>query len=313
MFISGALTGEWAEGMARMRRDALPRFDAQTGIYKISAEENTVIYRIDNFIGTSNDSANLPEGLPADGSWLLYTLTDSEDYKMTVGSSDGSAYAVKASRKLADWEMSLCDFIGFHESRGKNIVLSLSQQELDRARKQYGSSKYNDNFLRKNEPKILVHSTSYENWLSIEKDGCLKCWNLLKKEKSSWEAEPIGIKLGDPADFSDFIMFSGGGISGEIVVSSKESKKIVMDPHRPYKTGARLYFDAEKIAEDGLLIRDGIHLKVEKELPLSPYLIWCAVWDNAGLTERISTPKEFTEKSNAAFEKLFGFKVSSDF
>ena len=78
-----------------------------------------------------------------------------------------------------------------------------------------------------------------------------------------------------------------------------------MDRDMKYKTGVRLYFDIQKIAEDGLLIRDGIHLKVKDTLPLKPYLLWYAAWDKVGLSSKISTPKEFTEKSNLTFYELF--------
>lgn len=277
---------------------------------KILQRDFRMIYRIDNF---TEKSINPVTHLPFDDSWIVYCLTNSEDYNMLVGSGNSSLYTVKVSRKFSDWKMSICDFMQFHKSRNKNIILSVSQEDLKCAKEYYAEHKYNDNFLRENEPEVLVHSTTYENWLSIKKDRCLKSWNILKKEKLSWEEEPIGSRLGDPADFSDFIMFSSGGISGEIVVSSKQNKKIVMDQDKPYKTGVRLYFDIKKIAENGLLIRDGIHLKVADELPLDPYLIWCATWDKVGLTSSVSTPKEFAEKSNNVFNSLFGGNISSDF
>ena len=50
-----------------------------------------------------------------------------------------------------------------------------------------------------------------------------------------------------PTDFSDYIMF-GDGITGEIIVNSKQQGKIVMDENSEYLTGARLYFDAQKMA-----------------------------------------------------------------
>ncbi len=78
-----------------------------------------------------------------------------------------------------------------------------------------------------------------------------------------------------------------------------------MNVNAPYITGARLYFDARKIAEDGLLIRDGIHIKINEELPLYPYLLWVATYKNTGLKNRVSTPKEFTEKSNLKFWDMF--------
>ena len=47
----------------------------------------------------------------------------------------------------------------------------------------------------------------------------------------------------------------------------------MMNQDMAYNTGARLYFDNKKIAADGLLIRDGIHLQVMDRLPLEPYLL----------------------------------------
>ena len=59
-------------------------------------------------------------------------------------------------------------------------------------------------------------------------------------------SEPIGKLLGDPDEFQDYIMFSNGNVSGEIVVASKENHKISMDVNDPYITGARLYLMQEK-------------------------------------------------------------------
>ena len=50
------------------------------------------------------------------------------------------------------------------------------------------------------------------------------------------------------------------------------SNSLSADADAKYRTGARLYFDAEKMARDGLLIRDGFHIKVKDSLPLAPYL-----------------------------------------
>lgn len=127
------------------------------------------------------------------------------------------------------------------------------------------------------------------------------------------ETQPIGRLLGDPDDFSDYIMFSNGSISGEIVVLSKQMGRVTMNPNMKYHPGARLYFDARKIAEDGLLIRDGCHLKVKDKLPIAPYLIWAATWKSVGLINNLSTPKEFTELSNEIFNNLFHKKTITTF
>lgn len=269
-----------------------------------------MIYRIDQY---TESEINRLTGRVYDDSWILYCLTDSDDYQMIVGKDTSGIYTVKVSKNYNGWEMSVCDFLQFQELRHKNILLSICQEDLETARKLYKEHKYNDPFLRENEPDILIHSTTYENWKSIEKDRCLKSWNILNHEKLIWEDKPIGQELGDPLDFRNFIMFSSGSISGEIVVLSKQNNKIIMNQDMTYKTGARLYFDCKKIASDGLLIRDGIHLKVMDKLPLEPYLLWCATWNKVGLNSNISTPKEFTEKSNTMFNKLFKNSVSTTF
>ena len=77
-----------------------------------------------------------------------------------------------------------------------------------------------------------------------------------------------------------------------------------MDIDAEYKTGARLYFDAKKIAKDGLIVRDGAHIKVKDCLPLEPYLIWTATWDKVGLESQISTPRIFSTRADIVFENI---------
>lgn len=238
-----------------------------------------------------------------DYSWIVLILTDSEDYEKMCGSNNDCAYTMKISRsKCEDWKMAVGDFISFHEASGKNAILVMSEIELEAVKEYYVGHQYNESFLRKNEPSVLVHSTPMASWELIKCDKMLKSWNKLKAEKLVDEEEPIGIKLGDPIDFSDYIMF-GAGITGEIVVNSKQCGTIIMDANMEYLTGARLYFDAEKMAQDGLLVRDGCHLKVKDTLQLTPYLLWVATWDTIGLESQISTPKIFSEMSDSQFKK----------
>lgn len=260
-----------------------------------------VIYRTDCF----NESGINPfTNNEYDDSWVIFILTDSTDYKQTVGAKSSCAYTVKTSRVLCDnWRVSVGDFISFHEAVGKNIILVMTQKELEAVKSYYGNHKYNDAYLRENEPVILIHSTPMSNWLKIKDDCMLKSFNFLNSNKTDI-VHPIGRSLGDPADFSDYIMF-GTGITGELVVSSKQQGKIVMDPNAEYLTGARLYFDARKMAQDGLIIRDGCHIKVKDKLPLSPYLIWTATWENIGLPSPISTPSAFAELADEVFRSNF--------
>ncbi len=179
----------------------------------------------------------------------------------------------------------------------------LRNEELQEAKNRYAGHNYNEKALRDTEPKVLVHSTTLENYENIKRDGMLKSYNRL-----GIQGEPIGQKIGDPKDFSDYIMF-GGGVTGEIVVNSKQKGEIIMDIYAEYVPGARMYFDAQKIAAAGLLVRDGCHLKVKSELPLSPYLIFAATADSIGLGKATSTPLEFATKADAYFTSVYKLSV----
>ncbi len=262
-----------------------------------------MIYRLDTF---EEGRLNPFTGKVFDASWIVFILTDSKEYQQFVGTSKDCVYTVKTSRfQHADWKMAAGDFISFNQAQGKHIILVMSKLEMLEVEKHYTGHSYNEASLRDSEPSVLIHSTPMSNWLKIKKDGMLKSWNRLKQEDAVREIQPIGTQLGDPREFSDYIMF-GGGVTGEIVVHSKQQGKIIMNENATYVTGARLYFDAKKMAQDGLLIRDGCHLKVKDQLPLSPYLIWSATWNVLGLNEQVSTPRIFSSLADQRFHQLFG-------
>jgi len=236
--------------------------------------------------------------------WIRFSLTDSTDYSMFVNTED-HIFTLKVSRHYQQWDYSLFDFIGYEESYGKNMILDVSKEDYHLAKRSYGNHHYQDKYIRDYEPEILVHSTTWKSWEKIKLEQSLKSWNILKSENSDFETEPIGKQLGDPQNYCDYIMFSNGHVAGEVVVASKQHGHIEMNPQKEYQTGARLYFDMKKIAEDGLLVRDGAHLKVKHQLPLENYLIWVGTWENTGLSNQISTPLEFTIKANQIFNQLY--------
>ena len=258
-----------------------------------------MIYRIDRLV---ESNINPITGGSYDNSWIILMLTDSDKYQFICGSKNGCAYTIKVSRsKCDDWKMAVGDFVSFNEVNAKNIILVMTEAEYKAVKDYYEGHSYNEPFLRKDEPLVLVHSTPMNSWKQINQDGRLKSWNKLKADRAVEEDQPIGIQLGDPADFSDYIMF-GGGVTGEIVVNSKQQGKIVMDINAEYLTGARLYFDAKRMAQDGLLVRDGCHIKVKEALPLEPYLMFTATWENVGLESQVSTPKIFAKMADKAFK-----------
>ncbi len=260
-----------------------------------------MIYRMDNL---TENGINPVTGREYNSSWLIFQLSDSTEWHCHVGSREGSAYTIMVSRVIhKDWKMAAGDFIGYCGAGSLNGLLVISQSEYDEALQRYRGHSFCERKLRSYEPPVLIHSTPADAWEKIQRGGMLKCFNRLKAEHAAGEEEPIGAKLGDPPHFGDYIMF-GGGMGGEIVVSSKQQGKIIMDADAKYRTGARLYFDAEKMARDGLLIRDGFHVKVKDSLPLAPYLIWAATWDRVGLADPISTPKVFAAQADREFEKF---------
>ena len=223
---------------------------------------------------------------------------------MLCGSRNGCAYTLKISRRYSGWELAVGDFLDFYANGGKNVLAVLSEADLQAVRSIYGSHSCRDRCLRAGEPTVLVHSTNAAAWDSIQKDESLLSFNRLKARKNDLDKLPIGKQLGDLEEFSDYIMFgSGSAISGELVELSRQRGKILAVETAEYRTGVRLYFDARKIAEDGLLVRDGMHLKVKDQLELKPYLLFCATWDTVGLPSPIATPREFAEAANAHFER----------
>jgi len=261
-----------------------------------------MIYRVDVLPENRINSVTRQE---YDSSWIVFTLTCNVDNRAITGTGKEGVYFIRLSRCLNDdWQLSVGDFIGYCEANKLNGILVISESDYHDAMEKYDGHSYNEPILRKEEAPVLIHSTTANSWKSIQHDGKLKSWNQLKRDMSEWEKEPIGTRLGDPVEFSDYIMF-GEGVSGEIVVNSKLSGFINMDVNTEYHTGARLYFDAKKMAEDGLLVRDGAHIKVKGSLPLEPYLMWAATWDKLGLDSPLSTPKIFAETADEHFRIAF--------
>ena len=229
-------------------------------------------------------------------------LTDSDEYNQFNGFED-SAYTLKISRQFKYWYFDLCDLIDFYADTDIDVMLDIDDKDLIAARNLYGSHKFNERSLREYETGVMVHSTTKENVQSILTDNKLKSWNLLRREKSHWEDKPIGALLGDIEDFSNYVMLSIVTQNNEIVTASKANGKIDVNINQSYIAGARFYLDAKKLAADGLLLRDGAHIKVRDRIDLDKYLIWYSTPDILGICERTS-PKEFFELSNKKFDEI---------
>lgn len=268
----------------------------------------SIYYTSQNFEPTKKNPFNKDK--PYENDWIMAKLLENEEFYVRTGGGQETVFQVLISKICHDWTYRIMDFIEYERAHNKNIIVSISESDLNIAKREYYGHSYKDNFLRAYENKVLVHSTTMESFQSINNDYCLKSWNKLKFDKTINEEIPIGNKLGDPYDYRDYIMFTQGGVAGEIVVASRQKGQIDMEIDTLYKPGARLYFDAKKIAEDGLLIRDGAHMKVKDMLPLEKYLIWIATLDKVDLNYDEVTPHKFSIESDRLFEKKYGIQLS---
>ncbi|WP_026477097.1 hypothetical protein [Alkaliphilus transvaalensis] len=247
-------------------------------------------------------------GMPYDVNWIFLEVTDDDSYNLFSG-GNANVLRLAISKKCDSWQYRVCDFIEYELSYGKHIILSISKDDYEDAKQVYKEHSFKDNFLRPYEKNILVHSTTLDGFKSILQDKALKSWNMLKQEGTINESKPIGALLGDHEEYSDYIMFTHGGVTGEIIVNSKHHGRIIMSKNEEYVPGARLYFDAELIAKDGLLIRDGGHIKVKNNLPLEKYLMWYATIDNIDMKGLKITPYNFAMESDKEFERLFSIEL----
>ncbi len=229
-------------------------------------------------------------------------MTNSTEYRQ-YNCFENGIYTLKISRNYEYWYYDLCDLIDFYSDMSIEVILEIDDNDLSHARKLYGNHKYNEKTLREYESDVMVHSTTKENAVSILVDKKIKSWNMLSSEKLDWEKQPIGALIGDIEDFSNYVMLSGLSANNEVVTASKSNGIINTDVNQSYIAGARFYVDGRALARDGLLIRDGAHIKVRDSIDLEKYLIWYSTPEILRIGEH-TTPKEFFELSNERFMKI---------
>lgn len=232
----------------------------------------------------------------------MYLPTQQKEYRQ-FNCFENSIYKLKISKNYKYWYYDLCDLIDFYKGSDIEVIPEISNDDLALARELYGNHKYNEHILREYEPDVMVHSTTKDNVQSILSDKKLKAWNLLCAEKSDWEDKPIGALLGDIGDFSNYVMLSGISQNNEIITASKSNGELNTDVNQSYVAGARFYLNAQKLAGDALLLRDGAHIKVRDYIDLEKYLIWYSTPEILGVEEH-TTPKVFFELSNKKFNEI---------
>lgn len=126
-----------------------------------------MIYRADSF---TENNINPIANCEYDSTWLVFALSSDMDTPMIVGTNNGCAYTIKISKQLHDdWKMAVGDFIGYCDANRINGIIAATENEYSEAQNYYVGHSYNETFLRDYETPVLVHSTSMENWIQIQK------------------------------------------------------------------------------------------------------------------------------------------------
>jgi len=230
---------------------------------------------------------------------MYYELTNNDILFLTNYDDDGR-YCIYLSKKHPNWIYLLMDFINYHKNNNFIVEYKVKNEDLELAEKEYKDFCY-DGALREYESKILVHSTSLQNWNTITQSMKLKSWNKAVMEGNIDEIHPIGDLLNDPISFRDFVMLGEMTWQNEIVVLSKQLGKLTYDKDQAYTPGVRIYIDAKKLAQDGLLLRDGIHLMVKDYLDLGKYMIDFVEASKLPIT--VFTPFTFSEMADDFFKR----------
>lgn len=233
---------------------------------------------------------------------VLYIVND-EGFMMFTGHNDFDEFCIKISKStLLSWQYAVCDFIMYNYTLNIESIIISRAEDLIEALTMQTFCEETKNKLRNYEHEILIHSTTLENWEKIVNDNSkLYSWNYLKETNKVNEDKPIGSLLGDPEEYSDFIMLGGAdNIGGEYVVMSKQAGFIKCNDDEEYQPGVRIYLNANKLLEENKLLRDGVHYKVYKSIDLDKYMI--DVVKSTEFGNRVFTPKEFINASNHLFE-----------
>ena len=233
-----------------------------------------------------------------DENWVFLKLAMTDDYILKT--STDTIFGLAVSRYISSWFYYLGDFIEYNRAHNRNIIFFGTRVILNTAFKRYKGHSNLDKSLRDHEPETLVHSISPANYKHIMESGYIKSWNMLKSENQvASDQTPIGKALGDPVDFSDYVMF-GVGVMPEVIVSSKQKGYICMDENAKYEPGVRFYFDTSKLAESGILLRDGAHLKVMDKISIDMCSFKIKATDiDFGNMEL--TPRNFANLADKAF------------
>lgn len=254
-----------------------------------------------------SDNPFTPNG-SYDPGWGCFRVMESkwEPY----GRTDKGLYFVTARPDSPILARRLADFLRYEASYGRKVIVACPEGiDVKDLVREAQSIRYETTEIRHDDPPWLVHSTSLENWKSIQAVGELRSLAMLRR--NGIETGGIGLRgFGEPEDYADHIMLGlPENIGPEHVVASLGKGEVITEENTPYQPGARLYFDGHGIIRDGLMVRDGIHMhKVRDRLPLKPYLVAAITPADVDPDCKVAewTPRSFLTRASEFFAERFG-------
>ena len=242
--------------------------------------------------------------------WSCFCISGTYERLNFCGSGKNLLFTFCLGREAEHLRARFADFLRYENEHGRNVILSFPEgMETESFVQEALSETSDENAVRQDDPKWVVHSTNLEAWKGIQRDGALKSLSVLMKEDKN--VLSVGFnQLGEPSEYAEYIVLGRiDNINAEHVVASQKKGCVFTEADTPYEPGIRLYFDNHKIIESGLAVRDGLYTtKVHFRLPLNPFLVTTVSQRDVDPKGKVRewTPKKFWKAANREFWKQIG-------
>jgi len=225
--------------------------------------------------------------------YSCFSTNGNSNYEMLTTRLKSGCWIVEYNE--SNYHDFICDYIRYENKNNRIVIVQTKIAEEVKSI----IIKSNKGTL----PDVLVHSTSLEASIEIEKKGKITADKYLNNSTKNEKHVIQKYKENEPIEFSEYVML--GKIDGntELVMSMFQRDSFYVTDEEEYLPGARIYLDSRKLDQDGLIVRDGMHIgKVFREISLDKYCI--GIVRVTDLQHRdIWTPKVFQDESNNKIEK----------
>ena len=256
-------------------------------------------------------TAQSPNPFSPDGGydgWSCFEIVEDLNSMFKHSKAENGLFHMRFGPKVERLDARLAAFLRYEPTQGRSVIIACpvhtdADELVSLALREHPEG----GFFTREELRWLVHSTDLDAWRMIRECGELRSLGRLQRE--GWQIAALGMTmLKEPDDYAEYVMFGcPGRIGPEHVVASRKRGEIFTYEDVPYTPGVRLYFDGDRIIDDGLAVYDGVHiLKVHDHIPLEPYLVRAVTAATVDSESRVSewTPRTFLGAADAYFEGL---------